>query len=296
METNEYLREILKSQDLADDSDEMKDLRESRQKVESLLRESFPKASPTIRYGGSKAKGTLIKEYYDLDLIFYLPDDETSAGETLKDIYENVRKALEKEYAVVPKTSALRVRSQQQVDLHVDVVPGRYTDDKKSDCFIYQASAEKCRLKTNLDTHIAHVKNSGVVEAIRLLKLWKTRKGLRVKQFVFELLIIKLLKGKKDKPLADQLQHVLTEIKDAVDPIPVEDPANPSGNDLTSVLTSCWSELSLTATSTLTVVEDAGWEGVFGKVEQKDENARSAGLQRAAAAVAIPTRPWRGNE
>jgi len=296
METNEYLREILKSQDLADDSDEMKDLRDRRTKVETLLRESFPKASPTIRYGGSKAKGTLIKEFYDLDLIFYLAHDDASAGEALADIYENARKVLEKEYSVVPKTSALRIRSQQQVDFHIDVVPGRYTDDKKSDCFIYQASADKCRLKTNLDTHIAHVKDSGVVDAIRLLKLWKTRKGLRVKQFVFELLIIKLLKGKKDKQLAAQLQHVLREVKDAVDPIQVEDPANPSGNDLTSVLTSCWSELSLTAASTLTVVEDAGWEGVFGKVEKKDESARSAGLQRAAAAVVTPTRPWRGNE
>jgi hypothetical protein len=207
-----------------------------------------------------------------------------------------VRKALEKEYLVIPKTSALRLRSQQQVDFHIDVVPGRYTDDKKADCFIYQASAEKCRLKTNLDTHIAHVRDSGVVDAIRLLKLWKTRKGLRVKQFAFELLIIKLLNGKKAKPLSDQLQHVLTEIKDAIDPIPVEDPANPSGNDLTSVLTGCWSELSVTAASTLTVVKDAGWEGVFGKVEKKDESARSAGLQRAAAAVVSPTRPWRGSE
>jgi tRNA nucleotidyltransferase (CCA-adding enzyme) len=296
METNEYLREILRSQDLAEDSDEMRDLREHRKNVETFLRQAFPEASPTTRYGGSKAKGTVIKESYDLDLVFYLPQEDTSVGDTLKDIYENTRKALEKEYSVVPKTSALRIRSQEQEDFHIDVVPGRYTDEKKSDCFIYQASAEKCRLKTNLDSHITHVKDSGVVDAIRLLKLWKTRKALGVKQFVFELLIIELLKGKKDKPLAEQIRHVLIAIKDAFDPIPVEDPANPSGNDLTNVLTSSWSELRQTAASTFAVVEDTGWEGVFGKLEKKDGSARSASLQRAAAAVVIPTRPWRGNE
>jgi hypothetical protein len=274
----------------------MKDLRERRKDVETLLRESFPEASPTIRYGGSIVKGTVIKEYYDLDLVFYLPHDNTSAGETLKDIYENVRKALEKEYSVLSKTSALRICSQQKVDFHIDVVPGRFTDDKKSDCFIYQASAEKSRLKTNLDTHIALVKESGVVDAIRLLKLWKARKALRVKQFVFELLIIKLLKGMGNKAFDDQLQFVLTEIRDASEPIPVEDPANPLGNDLSCILSDCWSELSLTAASTLMVVEDTGWEGVFGKVDKKDESARSASLNRAAAAVATPTRPWQGNE
>jgi tRNA nucleotidyltransferase (CCA-adding enzyme) len=297
MGTNEYLQKLLESQDLADDSQEMTTLRDRRKEIEALLRKTFPDASPTIRYGGSKAKGTLIKEAYDLDLIFYPPHDDISAGETLKDIYENAREALEKEYSVVPKTSALRVRSRQSEDLHIDVVPGRYTDDKKADCFIYQASAEKCRLKTNLDTQITHVKDSGVVDAIRLLKLWKTRKALRVKQFVFELLIIKLLKGKKAKPLAEQLEHVLTQIKDAANPISVEDPANPSGNDLTSALTTTiWSELSLTASATLSVAQESGWEKVFGKTEKMDEAARSAGLQRAAVAVSVPTRPWRGIE
>lgn len=76
----------------------------------------------------------------------------------------------------------------------------------------------------------------------------------------------------------------------------MEDPANPSGNDVTGLLTSSWPELSLTAASTLRMVEDAGWEGVFGKAEKKDESARSADLQSAAAAVVAPTRPRQGSE
>ena len=79
---------------------------------------------------------------------------------------------------------------------------GRFTDDKKADAFIYQNAGDKKRLKTNFDVHIEHVNESGVLDAIRLLKLWKVRRGLRVKQFAFELLIIHLLAKKKNSPLS----------------------------------------------------------------------------------------------
>ena len=54
---------------LADDSEELKTLQERRAEVEKVLRDHFEDCSPTIRYGGSKAKGTMIKEAYDLDII-----------------------------------------------------------------------------------------------------------------------------------------------------------------------------------------------------------------------------------
>ena len=192
MEPQKYLESVLKNQNLEDESQELKDLQKHRKDVDEILRKGFPKASPTIRYGGSKAKDTLIRESYDLDVVCYFPHDDKSAGETLKDIFENAKKVLTEHYYVEPKTSAVRLKDKQnKIDFHIDVVPGRYVDDSKSDCFIYQNGAEKDRLKTNLDLHIDHVKNSGVVPAIRLLKLWKTRRGLGVKQFVFELLIIR---------------------------------------------------------------------------------------------------------
>ena len=219
MDINEYLLAILSAQDLKDDSAELKDLQSQRTKVEKLLRDRFGSA-PSIRYGGSKIKGTLIKEAYDLDIACYFPCDKNVAGETLEDIYKNVRDCLAQSYYVEEKTSALRLRGKGQNDykrdFHIDVVPGRFTDEAKGDVFIYQKSAEKCRLKTNLDVHIEHVKESGILDAIRLLKLWKTRKAIRIKQFAFELLIIDLLAGKKSKPLSGQLTHVWTEIETAL--------------------------------------------------------------------------------
>jgi hypothetical protein len=297
MDPKTYLTGILKSQDLADDSQELKDLREHRKSVEKILRASFPEAAPTIQYGGSTAKGTLIKESYDLDVVCYFPNDDDDAGATLKEIFESVSDALAKDYYVEPKTSAVRLKDKKnKIDFHIDVVPGRYVDDSKSDCFIYQNGAEKERQKTNLNVHLDHVRNSGVVPAIRLLKLWETRRGLRVKHFVLELLIIELLKEKKNSSLDTQLKHFWASLADAKDdPIAVEDPANPCGNDLSGFLKAIWPDLSSRAKDTLDLLERSGWEAIFGPLEEDEEkngSKESAFFVRAAAAVSTPTKPW----
>lgn len=72
MTTKEYLEEVISLQTLKEDSQELKDLRKHRDDVEKVLRDAFSDSSPTIRYGGSKAKGSLIRESYDLDVISYL--------------------------------------------------------------------------------------------------------------------------------------------------------------------------------------------------------------------------------
>lgn len=297
MTTEEYLSEILENQTLAPDGDEMKDLRQHREDVEQLLRSEFADCSPTIRYGGSKAKGTMIREAYDLDAICYFPRDDNDAGGSLEDIYNNVKTALEKQYFVDPKTSALRLKSKDgsgmPLDFHIDVVPGRYVNGDDGDCFMYQHGAEKQRLKTNLDVHINHVKDSGVVPAIRLQKLWKVRKGLTVKQFVWELLIIKLLEGKEGESLADQLLHVWTELRDSKDPISVEDPANPDGNNLSALLDSgVWSVLTGAAYSTLRTIETVGWESVFGPAKRLDGEERLIALTQAASIASVRSKPW----
>jgi hypothetical protein len=239
----------------------------------------------------------MIKEAYDLDIICYFPHDDASAGETLEDIYNNTRKALESVYWVEPKPSALRLKDRDpknfKVDFHIDVVPGRYTDETKTDTFLYQATGEKKRLKTNLDVHIGHVRESGVTDAIRLLKLWRVRNGLRIRHFALELLAVKLHKDKKTVSLTGQLEHVWKEFRDHASSLSIEDPANPTGNDLSHLLdSSIRSELSSVASVTLDAIRDAGWEAVFGPVEEKSAKARTESLYRAAASVVVPTKPW----
>jgi hypothetical protein len=297
MDNNEYLKQILESQTLASDSEELQTLREHRADVEALIRKHFKESSPTIRYGGSKAKGTMIREAYDLDIISYFSHDDTTAGESLEDIYNNTHDALSTKYAVEGKPSALRIKGKdpenQDLDFHIDVVPGRFTDDSETDVFLYRASGEKKRLKTNLDVHINYVKDSAVTEAICLLKLWRIRNVLTVKHFALELLVIDLLKRKKSAGLDTQLVHVWKELRDNIDQIAIEDPANPTGNDLSDLLSSSVrSELSSVARSTLRTIEDAGWELVFGPTEDKEGGDKTAKLQQAASVVVVRSKPW----
>ncbi|HEX4826355.1 MAG TPA: hypothetical protein VFV19_18795 [Candidatus Polarisedimenticolaceae bacterium] len=299
MEPNEYLSAVLEDQTLAPKSSELVALEDHRKAVEGIVRKAFPKCSPTIQYGGSMAKGTMIREAYDLDVICYFPHDDTSAGETLKAIYENVAKALEDDYYVDKKPSALRLRGKDaenyKQDFHIDAVPGRYIDEKGGDAWLYQNGVEGERLKTNLSTHITHVKGSGVVPAIRLLKLWRYRNGLSIKHFGLELLVIDLLSSKTKSGLADQLVHVWTEFRDRSAKLSIEDPANPNGNDLSGLLDAgVKATLSAVAQTTLSILGNSGWEAVFGKLpDPGDKGSRGPEiLKRAAAAVATPTKPW----
>ncbi len=274
MSDNKYLDDILESQTLDSDGQEMKDLRSHRSDVDNLLRKKFEKCSPTIRYGGSKAKGTMIREAYDLDITCYFDREEKGAGDTLQEIYENVEAALADDYLITQKPSALRLKSrdlsQWATDFHIDVVPGRFIDEKNEDVFIYRSSGEKGRQKTNLDVHIEHVKGSGVIGAIRLMKLWRARNFLSVRHFVLELLTIELLKRKKLLEISQQLKHVWTELRDNVDDILIEDPANPTGNDLSELFNQTVRyELSSNAERTLELIEKSGWEQVFGAIPQK---------------------------
>jgi hypothetical protein len=81
-------------------------------------------------------------------------------------------------------------------------VYGDGADDRAP--YLFQSSGDKKRLKTNLDVHLDHVRDSGVIDAIRLAKLWKVRNGLPVRTFVLELAVIKLLEGHKNPSLYEK--------------------------------------------------------------------------------------------
>jgi hypothetical protein len=237
----------------------------------------------------------MVREAYDLDIICYFENDDTSAGETLEDIYNNIRTVLGKSYYVVPKPSALRLQSPTQVDFHIDVVPGRFTDASKSEAFLYRSSGEKKRLKTNLDVHLAHVRDSGVREALKLVKLWRVRNQLSVTNFVLELIAIDLLSGKKKDDLAGQMTHFFSELAAQADTVTPKDPANPEGNDLSDVLNLLVrGELERIASRASGYIADENWEALFGPPpEASDAEGQRAHLRRVAAAVTAPTKPWR---
>jgi hypothetical protein len=296
MTPSEYLRKVLEKQTLDPQGDELTDLEKRRQNVLATLNREFGDADKTISVAGSFAKGTMIRESYDLDLACYFGNEDTSAGDTLEDIYNNVKKALEKGYRVGPKTSALRLRSNEKdsldKDFHIDVVPGRFTGPERTDAFLYVKSRDKCRMKTNLSVHIQHIRFSGCLDEIRLMKLWNLTTGLTLKTFVLELATIATLKF-PEAPwgLAERVRFVMEYLRDNADSFTVEDPANPAGNDLSEYLDSqVRARVERVSTRTLKDIDDKGWEEIFGPIEEPSK------AQKVAAIVSVvrenPSRPY----
>ena len=167
MTPEEYLKALLASQDLTDQQE--KDLAAHKKEVTDYLRGEFGDV-PSIRYAGSYAKGTMIRERYDLDIVCYFPSDD---GRSLKEIRGDVAARLMEKYVVDHKASAERILDLKGAtapgDFHIDVVPGRFIADTK-DVFLHVGYGEKERMQTNLKTHIDYIANSGCVPIIRLAK------------------------------------------------------------------------------------------------------------------------------
>lgn len=295
MDINAYLQAVLEGHRLTSDDPELDAVRAERNRVESLIRAAFPGAVLTIRYGGSKAKNTMIRESFDLDVTSYFGHEDTSAGSSLKEIYDNVATPLKKDYFVEKRRSSLRLKTnrQQKDFLHIDVVPGRFTDEDSGDVFLYQNEGDKHRLKTNLDVHIAHIRDSGVTDAIKLIKYWKWCNGFNAKTFVLELLAVDILSPLKDKGFDEQLLTFWRSLGHHIDDLSIEDPANPSGNDLSGIFSEAKFSLQIAAQTTLQTIETSGWQAVFGVVEDKaSEASRVAALSQVSTTRPQGARPW----
>jgi hypothetical protein len=270
----DFLRAVLEEQTLKEGSPEHNALLAEHQRVRSLLVSSLSDATPLIEIGGSMAKGTLVRAGYDLDTICYFANDDDGAGETLREIRDSVEAALRKEYVVKSRRSALRLTARRYgpLDFTVDVVPGRHIDSTRQDVFLFQEGGDKERLKTNLRKQIDHIKFSGHTDIIELAKVWRLRADIDIKTFVLELLVLETLDSSLAHDLEERLLVFWKALRDDLDSLEIEDPANPTGNDLASVFGDNEREaLSAAATVALDLADAGDWEALFGKLGTAEE-------------------------
>lgn len=267
MTAEEFLQSVLSEQTVDAESQEHADLVAEHGRIASLLERELPDASPGVELGGSLVKGTMVRASYDLDSICYFDNDDTGAGDTLKEIRESVEAALKTVYRIEAKRSAIKLVGKLNGNLRfpVDVVPGRFVDDTREDVFLHQAEGEKERLKTNLKKHISHIGESGQVDVIKLAKVWKLRSDIDIKTFILELLVIECLKDVDDRSLVGRMKEFWRQLRDEIDSLSIEDPANPTGNDLSDAFGDTQREaLSSAATIALDLVEEGDWAALFG--------------------------------
>ncbi|MDP2763136.1 MAG: nucleotidyltransferase [Enterobacteriaceae bacterium] len=298
MSTNDYLKNVLASHNLKNDAEEIEKVREERSNVEKIIKDKYPDAKKTIRYGGSYAKDTMIKDNYDLDILCYFHEGENAAGESLEEIYNNIKKCLDDSYYIQTKRSALRLKNKEDKnDFHIDVVPGRFVEKDNGDAYLYQEGAEKSRLKTNPDKHIDYIKNSKLIDIIKLLKIWGNKNGVEIKTFVLELLTVKVLIDRKDKSLSENLKYFWEEMKDNIDNIAIEDPANPN-NDLSDIFNdSVKQSIKLIAEIALGNIENDEWENIFGQIEDndsddKDNEEKKRKIESFASSAGVVAKPY----
>ena len=219
MSNDAYLRGLFAQQDLTPQEEVA--LCQLRNTIEGQLRSGLNKIE-RVYYAGSFGKDTMIRELYDLDIVVYWAND---CGFTLQDIYNAVGDCLRKHWKVViSKTVAWELPFEG--GFHVDVVPGRALNNTFKYANLYRTDTTTS-LQTSIKVHIDAVRTSGRREAIRLMKLWRKRKGVPFKKsLALELITIDGCSGSPADNLEKQLLAAFHYISKNILTARLVDPAN----------------------------------------------------------------------
>ena len=188
---------------------------------------------------GSRAKGTAISLASDVDYLISLTStcNENSGG--LKSIYDSLLAKLKWTYSSARKQN---VSVRISLDgLEVDITPARKQPGNTYDHWLYLSKLDT-RKQTNIQKHITDISQSGRINEIKILKIWRELNQLDFPSIYLEYLLINsilLYKSKDISSLTDNVWHVFNELaKSTENPLysRVVDPAN-STNILSDLLT-----------------------------------------------------------
>lgn len=183
-----------------------------------------------ITPSGSYAKGTAIRGTTDIDLFISLSPKTPC---TLSEIYNKLS-----EYLL---SSGYQIREQNVSigltisNVKIDLVPARKQPGLTSCHSIYRRKARTWTM-TNINKHIGFVKNSGRLNEIRAMKIWRNLHGLEFPSFYLELSVMNALKGCSRLSLVSNLVKVLEYFSDDFTDAFIQDPAN-SNNIISDDLT-----------------------------------------------------------
>lgn len=250
MTPHEYLTQLLRRQDLTEA--QLRQFRDTREQIEGWLRGRYGSV-PRFYYAGSYGKGTMIAEAYDLDLVMYFPSTERrSLGELYWDVH---RRLADGGYQIVPRTVALRLPYNGA--FHVDVVPGRAQDHTFRYATLYRNATPSGSLQTSLKVHIEAVKDAGLSDTVRLMKLWKLRHRLSISTFAIEIVVWRAMRGVRRDNLASAMLTTFNWIVNNLSDARLEDPANTN-----NVIEVSWAERTTVVAAARNAVAAANWSQI----------------------------------
>jgi hypothetical protein len=179
---------------------------------------------------GSYAKGTAIVSGTDLDIFISLSENLKS---DLRQIYNSLFLYMKKEGFSTKKQNVSIGINLNGFD--IDLVPAQRQGSIGNDHSLYDSRNDSW-IKTNISTHVELVSKSGLIEEIKLLKIWRNQKKLQASSFFLELIAIKVLSEKKSIKISDNFFKILEYISANIENVRIIDPAN-TNNNISETLT-----------------------------------------------------------
>ena len=179
----------------------------------------------SIKLSGSRAKGTATTLTSDMDIFVSL---SSSTQESLREIYDSCFECLREKYYSVRKQNVsigVLVPVFGCGSIKVDVVPARRQSQYGNDHSLYK-SKKGSWVKTNIDTHISQVVNSGRQPDIVALKVWRDLNKISFPSIYLECFALEYLKGRKKGVSVSNFYHLLYSIASDIEEKVIYDPAN----------------------------------------------------------------------
>ena len=253
MTANHYVESIVKKHKLPDTIDNYTD-NTVVTPLKKIIRNWAGTCLCDIKLSGSRAKGTAIDIATDLDLFISL---SSTTSNTLKEIYNSLYDYVVRQGITARKQNVSIGITYQNKD--VDLVPAKRQGQYGNDHSLYRRKADSWT-KTNIDTHIHKVKNSGRITEIVALKIWRENHSLDFPSIYLECFAMEVLWGRNLYSYADNFRFLLENIRDNIDSKRIIDPAN-SNNILSDELSyNEKKKLAMQATSSLS---EKYWESII---------------------------------
>lgn len=230
MSADAYLQNILNRE--AVDTGPASPVRTVQTVIEPLVAQWASNQLLSIAPSGSFMKGTANRSGTDVDLFISL---SPNVRETLKEIYESLFKKLSQS-GYTPKRQNVSINVKVN-GYSVDLVPGKHQGGFGTDHSLYRRRADTWT-KTNITTHIAHVRQYARLAESRILKLWRNQKGIDCPSFYLELTVINALPWQlAPETFSGNVWRVFEYLRDSFSNARVVDPANTNNvisDDLTA--------------------------------------------------------------
>lgn len=184
----------------------------------------------SIHTAGSIAKGTAISDTSDVDILISV---NPTAVETLEEVYEKLFNRFTAD-GFSPRRQNVSLGLNIS-NWKVDVVPAKKQSLLNNQHSLWSHKSQTWR-ESNIHQHVQYVVNSGRINEIKLIKIWRKLHGLEFPSFPLEITVINALSGHSTTTLSANFVTALQYIKDSLPTVRILDPTKTS-NVLSDELT-----------------------------------------------------------